>query len=70
MDANEWQPIELAPNNIKIVAAYFGPRKEWHSFATVGHFFKWDSMPEPVLVGWPTHAIEPTHFLLLPEPPK
>lgn len=64
----EWQPIETAPRDERIVMAYFGLDKSFDGFACVGHFFQWECMPTPLPTGWPSRTI-PTHWQPLPAPP-
>ena len=66
---SEWQPIETAPMDERVVMGYFGPGHDRYGFAAISHFFKWEAMPKRLPTNWPiTEA--PTHWMPLPEPPK
>jgi hypothetical protein len=64
----QWQPIETAPLNERIVLAYFGPVLAMRGFACIGHFFKWEAMKDRLATGWPS-SCTPTHWMPLPPPP-
>ena len=65
----EWQPIETAPNDDRIVMVYFGPEQSLDGYVAVGHFFQYDVMPKRLPTGWPS-IIQPTHWMPLPAPPQ
>lgn len=86
--AHEWQPIETAPKQKKVIAGYFNPLGKWRSVMAryyVENELEWhDQSPNYgegfAPEGWyelcETHEdilpadCEPTHWMLLPAPPK
>lgn len=66
---SDWQPIETAPKDTKVVFGYFGPNELYFGAAAVGHLFQWETMPEALETGW-AFSERPTHWMLLPSPPS
>jgi len=68
-EGRQWQDISTAPTDVRIVASYFGARKEYDTAAAVVKFFQWENMPRRLATGWPFSEVEPTHWVPVPTPP-
>ena len=68
----EWQPISTAPKDMRVLLFYDLQTKVLPSTfgMTVGQWDSWRDPPQFASEGFNDEAPQPTHWMLLPDPPN